>query len=148
MFSEAVADTFTARQPPLDRRGLGFDAKSLTGFTSAGQRSGSQTYGHLGFTGTSFWIDPETKTGVILLTNRTYPYRGETSELPASGQPLRMQYLEVIYNDKLENLTEPILCTLQQVATGLRRRRTIRQHLLRSPHRKRLLPADHYRVSV
>jgi len=79
MFSEAVADTFTARQPPLDRRGLGFDAKSLTGFTSAGQRSGSQTYGHLGFTGTSFWIDPETKTGVILLTNRTYPYRGETS---------------------------------------------------------------------
>ena len=23
MFSEAVADTFTARQPPLDRRGLG-----------------------------------------------------------------------------------------------------------------------------
>ncbi|MCC5926151.1 MAG: serine hydrolase [Bacteroidetes bacterium] len=69
---------FTSRQPPLNRRGLGFDLRSLEGFTSAGSYSSSETFGHLGFTGTSFWIDPETKTGVILLTNRTYPYRGQT----------------------------------------------------------------------
>jgi len=69
---------FTARQPPLNRRGLGFDLRSLEGFTSAGRFSGPETFGHLGFTGTSFWIDPETKTGVILLTNRTYPHRDQT----------------------------------------------------------------------
>ncbi|MDZ7666852.1 MAG: hypothetical protein U5K27_16275 [Desulfotignum sp.] len=31
--------------------------------------------GHLGFTGTSFWIDPENGRIVILLTNRVHPSR-------------------------------------------------------------------------
>ena len=31
------------------------------------------TYGHLGFTGTSMWIDPEKEIIVILLTNRVHP---------------------------------------------------------------------------
>ena len=75
---ETVA-LFTSRQAPLNRRGLGFDLRSLEGFTSAGSYSSAHTFGHLGFTGTSFWIDPETKTGVILLTNRTYPHRGQTT---------------------------------------------------------------------
>lgn len=30
-------------------------------------------YGHTGFTGTSVWIDPDTKTAVIILTNRVHP---------------------------------------------------------------------------
>ena len=30
-------------------------------------------YGHTGFTGTSVWIDPGTKTAVIVLTNRVHP---------------------------------------------------------------------------
>ena len=31
------------------------------------------SFGHTGFTGTSFWIDPQTRTFVILLTNRVHP---------------------------------------------------------------------------
>ena len=31
------------------------------------------SYGHTGFTGTSIWIDPVSKTYVILLTNRVHP---------------------------------------------------------------------------
>jgi serine-type D-Ala-D-Ala carboxypeptidase len=50
----------------------GFDTPSETGSSSGTFFSGS-SIGHLGFTGTSFWIDPETDWIVILLTNRVHP---------------------------------------------------------------------------
>lgn len=52
----------------------GFDGKSPTG-SSAGEVLGASTYGHLGFTGTSFWVDPALGIGVSLLTNRVHPTR-------------------------------------------------------------------------
>jgi CubicO group peptidase (beta-lactamase class C family) len=33
------------------------------------------SYGHTGFTGTSFWIDPKNEVIVILLTNAVHPSR-------------------------------------------------------------------------
>ncbi len=33
----------------------------------------TEGYGHTGFTGTSIWVDPGTKTAVIVLTNRVHP---------------------------------------------------------------------------
>lgn len=52
----------------------GFDRKS--GPTpSAGARFGARTFGHLGFTGTSLWIDPEAQLVGVLLTNRVHPTR-------------------------------------------------------------------------
>lgn len=52
----------------------GFDGKSATG-SSAGEAAGLRTFGHLGFTGTSLWIDPDASALVVLLTNRVYPTR-------------------------------------------------------------------------
>lgn len=52
----------------------GFDGKSPTG-SSAGDRKGPRTFGHLGFTGTSFWIDPDAGIVTALLTNRVHPTR-------------------------------------------------------------------------
>lgn len=52
----------------------GFDGKSPTG-SSAGERKGPRTFGHLGFTGTSFWIDPDASIVTALLTNRVHPTR-------------------------------------------------------------------------
>ena len=72
--SKDVIDTFTQRQSPLNNRGYGFDRKS-EGFSSAGELTGPNTFGHLGFTGTSLWIDPDQQLAIILLTNRTYPNR-------------------------------------------------------------------------
>ncbi|MDZ7756312.1 serine hydrolase domain-containing protein [Rhodohalobacter sp.] len=66
---------FTTDQSEHNNRGLGFDRKSPTGFTTAGQLASNDTFGHLGFTGTSLWIDREKNMAVILLTNRTYPHR-------------------------------------------------------------------------
>jgi CubicO group peptidase (beta-lactamase class C family) len=62
----------------LPRRGgslrAGFDGKS-EGASSAGARSSSATFGHLGFTGTSLWCDPAAGTVSVLLTNRVHPSR-------------------------------------------------------------------------
>jgi len=56
---------------------LGFDTPS-TGYTSAGRYPAQKSIGHLGYTGTSFWIDPETDTVLVLLTNRVHPTRENT----------------------------------------------------------------------
>ena len=53
----------------------GFDGKSEGGGSSAGERPGARTFGHLGFTGTSLWIDPDADALVALLTNRVHPTR-------------------------------------------------------------------------
>jgi CubicO group peptidase (beta-lactamase class C family) len=52
----------------------GFDGKSVTG-SSAGERFGARSFGHLGFTGTSLWIDPDARVVAVLLTNRVSPSR-------------------------------------------------------------------------
>jgi len=53
-------------------RGLGWDLDSAYS-SNGGDLFGSQGFGHTGYTGTSAWIDPETKTAVILLTNSVHP---------------------------------------------------------------------------
>ncbi len=53
-------------------RGLGWDLDSPYS-TNGGDLFGPQSYGHTGYTGTSIWIDPETKVYVIFLTNRVHP---------------------------------------------------------------------------
>lgn len=55
-------------------RALGFDTPSLKG-SSCGKYFSSESVGHLGFTGTSFWMDLESKIIVLLLTNRVHPSR-------------------------------------------------------------------------
>jgi CubicO group peptidase (beta-lactamase class C family) len=41
----------------------------------SGSRFGPRTFGHLGFTGTSLWIDPDAELVGVLLTNRVHPTR-------------------------------------------------------------------------
>ncbi len=53
-------------------RGLGWDLTSDYG-TVRGDLFGYGSYGHSGYTGTSIWIDPETQTAVVFLTNRVHP---------------------------------------------------------------------------
>jgi CubicO group peptidase (beta-lactamase class C family) len=53
-------------------RGLGWDLSSAYA-SSAGDIFGPRSYGHTGYTGTSIWIDPETETILVFLTNRIHP---------------------------------------------------------------------------
>ncbi|UKN00895.1 serine hydrolase [Paracrocinitomix mangrovi] len=55
-------------------RGLGFNKRTIstTGFGMA-DSSSIDTYGHTGFTGTCFWIDPQEDLIYIFLSNRVHP---------------------------------------------------------------------------
>jgi CubicO group peptidase (beta-lactamase class C family) len=64
---------FLSRQGHTGRV-LGFDIPDV-GKSSCGHYFSENTVGHLGFTGTSFWMDLETEINVILLTNRVHPSR-------------------------------------------------------------------------
>ena len=85
----AVLDALAGRVPTFlgpddlapvvrDRPGgsllAGFDRRSGLAPMS-GARFGPRTFGHLGFTGTSLWIDPDAELVGVLLTNRVHPTR-------------------------------------------------------------------------
>ncbi len=53
-------------------RGLGWDILSAYS-SNRGDLFGPGSYGHSGYTGTSIWIDPETRTYIIFLTNSVHP---------------------------------------------------------------------------
>jgi serine-type D-Ala-D-Ala carboxypeptidase len=67
---------FTRREdfPSGTSHALGWDTPSQP--SQSGKYFSSRSYGHLGYTGTSLWIDPERQLSVTLLTNRTWPDRG------------------------------------------------------------------------
>ena len=72
-------EIFTRRQdsPAGTSRALGWDTPSQP--SQSGRYFSSRSYGHLGYTGTSLWIDPDRQLSVTLLTNRTWPDRGSQS---------------------------------------------------------------------
>jgi CubicO group peptidase (beta-lactamase class C family) len=69
---ETVA-LFTRREssPPGTSRTLGWDTPSTT--SQSGKYFSPQSFGHLGYTGVSLWIDPVRQLSIALLTNRTWP---------------------------------------------------------------------------
>jgi serine-type D-Ala-D-Ala carboxypeptidase len=76
LVSRATLQAFTQRQslPDGSTWALGWDTPT-PGRSSAGQYFSPTSIGHLGFTGTSLWIDPVQDVIVVLLTNRVHPSR-------------------------------------------------------------------------
>ena len=64
---------FTRREtaPAGTSRALGWDTPSSP--SQSGKYFGLRSFGHLGYTGTSLWIDPDRQLSIVLLTNRTWP---------------------------------------------------------------------------
>jgi serine-type D-Ala-D-Ala carboxypeptidase len=64
---------FTRREPAptATTRALGWDTPSSQ--SQSGNYFSPNSYGHLGYTGTSLWIDPTRQLSITLLTNRTWP---------------------------------------------------------------------------
>src|SRR5580704_1372409 len=80
IFSPLTVRKFTSPETPPDQpilRGLGWDIDS-TYSLNRGELYPIGSYGHTGFTGTSVWMDPSTKSYVILLTNLVHPKRGKS----------------------------------------------------------------------
>lgn len=73
VLDSAVLRAFVQRRAGQDKV-AGFDTPSRP-VSSSGRFFSKNAVGHLGYTGTSFWIDPDTGLIVILLTNRVHPSR-------------------------------------------------------------------------
>ncbi len=73
--SGKTVDNFTTRHKLDTRRGIGFDMPQLDPDASSplSELASAQTFGHLGFTGTAVWADPETNIIYVFLSNRTFP---------------------------------------------------------------------------
>lgn len=75
IFQPSTIALFSSRQtPPAESsRALGWDTPS--GESSSGHHFSRRSIGHLGYTGTSLWIDLDRQLAIVLLTNRTWPDR-------------------------------------------------------------------------
>ena len=83
LFKQATIYKFTsyAFKNSKIRRGLGFDKPySNDEYGEYPNKNLSKdSFGHTGFTGTMFWVDPEKKFTIVFLTNRVYPSRKNQS---------------------------------------------------------------------
>lgn len=93
----SVEKMTTPQQPPTSTvlRALGWDIDSPFS-SNRGDLLPVGSFGHTGFTGTSMWIDPTTRTFIILLTNCVHPHgkgtavalRSKVATAVAAGLPL------------------------------------------------------------
>ena len=74
---QTTVDTFCKEKSPNSRRGLGFDKpnKEDERYSPTCSEATAATFGHLGFTGTVFWVDPDNDLIFIFLCNRVSPTR-------------------------------------------------------------------------
>lgn len=90
---------FTERQFPLNdnRRGIGFD-KPLPEYSTEGpacKSASSASFGHMGFTGTYIWVDPENELVFVFLSNRIYP---DADNNKLSGMNIRPKIHQFFYD--------------------------------------------------
>lgn len=83
---------FTQSKSPTCRRGLGFDKPEMGNpkASPCGALAPSSVYGHTGFTGTCFWVDPDNQLIYIFLSNRVNPGR-ENNKLGTLNIRTRIQ---------------------------------------------------------
>ena len=77
ILSPKTARLFTTDKSRTCRRGLGFDKPDVDNPDSSPtcEEASAAVFGHLGFTGTVFWVDPSENLIFIFLTNRVNPTR-------------------------------------------------------------------------
>lgn len=73
ILDRAMVQEFTRREKSegASSWALGWDTPSVP--SSAGRHFAARSFGHLGYTGTSVWIDPVRELEVVLLSNRVHP---------------------------------------------------------------------------
>lgn len=93
ILSAETVRLFTRTVSPTCNRGLGFDRFNLTnGRTASG--CSPDTYGHTGFTGTCFWVDPDNDIIFVFLSNRVTPTRNNKAftRMSPRGKLLKAVY--------------------------------------------------------
>ena len=94
--SRETVQTFVQAKSSGSRRGLGFDKPDFLRPENSptGVSAPASTYGHTGFTGTCFWVDPDNQLIYIFLSNRVYPSRTYKQLMEMKIRP---QIQDIIY---------------------------------------------------
>lgn len=96
--SETV-EMFTKRHSTTCRRGYGFDKPERSGGGPVCDLASQSSYGHSGFSGTLFWVDPDKDMVYIFLSNRICP-KAYNSKLTTTN--VRSAIHEAAYKSILE----------------------------------------------
>lgn len=103
ILSSDVVNTFVTSKSPNSHRGLGYDKPNLAKpeWSSTCEEAGPTVFGHTGFTGTCFWVDPENDMIYIFLCNRVYPSRNNKAftEVGARAGIMKALYQAVERNN-------------------------------------------------
>jgi uncharacterized protein YbbC (DUF1343 family)/CubicO group peptidase (beta-lactamase class C family) len=101
LFSPATIAKFTTPETPPNQsvvRGLGWDIQSPYSGVR-GDLFPVESFGHTGFTGTSIWLDPTSRTYVVLLTNSVHPHQRKAIT-PLRGRVATIVAASVAYADR------------------------------------------------
>jgi CubicO group peptidase (beta-lactamase class C family) len=94
-----TVDLFTAYHSNVSRRGYGFDKPEKDNHSRKDPypalSASLKTFGHIGFTGTGAWADPDKNLVFVFLSNRVNPDGGENKKLLTMN--IRTNILEAIY---------------------------------------------------
>ena len=98
LINEETCKLFTQTKASKTRRGLGFDKPDYTnpGKSPCAPEVPRTVYGHTGYTGTCFWIDPTNKMIYIFLCNRINPSRLNTRLM---SNNIRTRIQSVLYKN-------------------------------------------------
>lgn len=99
--SQAREWLYDDRSKVSSRFSWGWDTASGAKDSHAGMSAPMGTRGHLGYTGTAFWLHPSSRKCSILLSNRVYPQHSPQSQ--KSIQVLRTGFFEAFWQGKLED---------------------------------------------
>ena len=124
----------TPEQPPTSEvlRGFGWDIDSPYS-SNRGDLLPVGSFGHTGFTGTSLWIDPTTRTYIIVLTNAVHPrgkgsavaLRSKIATAVAAALPLTstekdaLQYRSITGYNEAETAVRRVVARNGEVRTGI-----------------------------
>ncbi len=97
LFEPETLSLFASRvnEPAGSSRALGWDTPSAP--SSSGVLFSTDSIGHLGYAGTSLWIDREAGCAVVLLSNRTWPTR----------ENQKIKDLRPVFHDAVRKLVLP-----------------------------------------
>lgn len=94
---ESTVGLFCTDKSKNSRRGLGFDKPDKTDDDKSPTcaEAPASAYGHLGFTGTTFWVDPDNDLIFIMLCNRVHPSRDNKAFSEINPRP---EMFSAVYN--------------------------------------------------
>lgn len=96
---------FTHGKSPNSRRGLGFDKPDMENpdKSPTSESAPASVYGHTGYTGTAFWVDPDNELIYIFISNRVFPHRWNTKLMKMNIRPRIQSAIYSSIKDKADS---------------------------------------------